>query len=311
MSSITASDLTPAELDELVTHGLVINRLYVAALAWMVYEHFITLDKEITHMWYWSKRIEVGRILFFLNRYGVPLEFIPIVIGNTIPYPNENFCSSWYSFQQFANLASLAVVQICLMLRTWALYGARRNHLIGLSIFMIACAFASGVIIAETGGGTQFIVDPTLTMIGCDNVHPLNDHFWCVWVPIILFDFVLCVMSIFKVLEHRRDDVHSPLVDLLHRDGLAYFVLSLSLGILNACMYAIAPLHLKALGVPILSSVLCVACSRMLLNVRALAGERRPTMSEVSPPIENSMLTTADNNINFELGERSYPMSLV
>ncbi|KZO95612.1 hypothetical protein CALVIDRAFT_163423 [Calocera viscosa TUFC12733] len=220
-------------------------------------------------------------------------------------------CHAWYSFQQFANLASLAVVQLCLMLRTWALFGARRNVLIGLSIFMIACAFASGVIIALTGGGSAFIIDPTLTMVGCDNVKPLDDRFYIVWIPIIVFDFVLCILSIIKVLEHRRDDVHSPLVDLLHRDGLAYFGLSLSLGILNACMYAIAPLHLKALGVPILSSVLCVACSRMLLNVRALAGTRRPTMSEVSPPVENSYLTTMDD-ITFELSEeRSYPMSLV
>ncbi|KZT56577.1 hypothetical protein CALCODRAFT_509357 [Calocera cornea HHB12733] len=185
MSSITASDLTQDELNELVMHGLTIN---------------------IVYMWYWSKRIEVGRILFFLVTYlpktglryadhSTESLWSPIGVhthcdrfpGNIMPYPTEDF-----------NLASLAVVQLCLMLRTWALFGARRNVLIGLSVFMIACAFASGVIIALTGGGSA------------------------------LFDFVLCILSIIKVLEHRRDDVHSPLVDLLHRDGLAYFALSLT-----------------------------------------------------------------------------------
>jgi hypothetical protein len=49
----------------------------------------------------------------------------------------------------------------------------------------------------------------------------------------------------------------------------------------------------------------------MLLNVRALAGGRRPTLSEISPPIENSNFNTMeDGRINFELSGASYPMSL-
>jgi hypothetical protein len=50
----------------------------------------------------------------------------------------------------------------------------------------------------------------------------------------------------------------------------------------------------------------------MLLNVRALAGARRPTMSDISPPIENSQLTTLERDrINFEMSEMSYPVSIV
>jgi len=311
MTSISASNLSANELTALVRDALLINRLYIAALAWVVYENIITLDQEIVYMWYWSKWIELGRVLFFLNRYGIPVVFIPQIIGNIMPYPNESYCHAWNVFGQFASLGNLAIVQVSLMLRTWALFGAHRNMLIGLSIVTIACAFAIIVILSTTGGDDQFLIDPTLTMIGCDNILPLNDRYYTAWIPVVVFDFVMCILSIYKVLEHKRDDVHSPLVDLLHRDGLLYFVISLSLGIVNTCMYAMAPLHLKALGVPIMSSALCVACSRMLLNVRALGETGQPTvMSEGPPPIHASFSTPAHNNNHLHVGEHSYTVSL-
>jgi hypothetical protein len=74
------------------------------------------------------------------------------------------------------------------------------------------------MLIRDTHDRAAVIVDPRLTMIGCDNVHPLNDKFYIVWIPIIIFDFFLCCLSIYKVLEHSESSLSYACKKMLTRE---------------------------------------------------------------------------------------------
>ncbi|KZT56578.1 hypothetical protein CALCODRAFT_483834 [Calocera cornea HHB12733] len=268
-----ASSTNPLDLQDIVRSALILNQVYIGSLAFILYDHFLTLHEEVRYMWP-CDRIEIGKILFFLNRYLVPAEYAVTLYG-FLATPSITVCKALYTFQEFSSLASLAVVQIVLLTRTWILWGASKLLLATLIIFLVGCLYATGILLRFISNGQDFLVDPELN-IGCVVIQDPDPWFWTFWLPIIAFDLVLFLLTLVKVIQHRREVIHGPLVDILHRDGLIYFALSLGLGVANMIIFALAPVHLKSIALPLMTATLCVTCSRMLLNVRHV-GEHIPS----------------------------------
>ncbi|KZO95613.1 hypothetical protein CALVIDRAFT_564657 [Calocera viscosa TUFC12733] len=260
-----SSSTNPLDIQDIVRSSLILNQAYIGSLAFILYDHVLTLNDEVRYMWSWD-RIEIGKILFFLNRYLVPAEYAVTLYG-FLATPSLTVCKSLYTFQEFSSLASLAVVQIVLLTRTWILWGANKLLLATLIVFLIGCLYGTGILLRFISNGQDFLVNPELN-IGCVVIQDPDPRFWTFWLPVIGFDLVLFLLTLVKVIQHRREVIHGPLVDILHRDGLIYFALSLGLGVANMVIFALAPVHLKSIALPLMTATLCVTCSRMLLNVR-------------------------------------------
>ncbi|EJU04444.1 hypothetical protein DACRYDRAFT_114769 [Dacryopinax primogenitus] len=275
-----ASSLNPLDFEDIVRSALILNQAYIGSLAFILYDHALTLDEEIHYMWS-CDRIEIGKILFCLNRYLVPAEYAVTLYG-FLAVPSLPVCKILYMFQEYSSLGSLAVVQIVLMTRTWILWGANKLLLATLIVLLLGCLYATGILLCFISNGQDFLVDADLK-IGCIVIEGPAPLFWTFWLPVIGFDLVLFILTLVKVIQHQREAIHGPLVDILHRDGLVYFALSLGLGIGNMITFALAPLHLKSVALPLMTATLCVTCSRMLLNVRQV-GHHIPS----PPPSETT-----------------------
>jgi len=285
-----ASSTNSLNIEDIVRSTLILNQAYIGSLAFILYDHVLTLDDELRYMWP-CDRIEIGKVLFFLNRYLVPAEYVVTLYG-FLGTPSIPICKALYTFQEFSSLASLAVVQIVLMTRTWILWGANKMLLATLIVYLVGCLYATGILLRFIGNGQDYLVDPDLR-IGCVVIQDPDPKFWMFWLPVIGFDLVLFILTLVKVIQHHRELIHGPLVDILHRDGLIYFALSLGLGIGNMLIYALAPPHYKSVALPVMTAILCVTCSRMLLNVRHV-GHHIPS----PPPSETTFGFQAES---FEL----------
>ena len=63
-------------------------------IAWVIYEHLITLDREIRCVWF--HKFTKGSVIFYLNRYAVLSMVIVLLIKDNIP--SVHVCDSIVSF---------------------------------------------------------------------------------------------------------------------------------------------------------------------------------------------------------------------
>ncbi|KAG9085298.1 hypothetical protein FS749_004543 [Ceratobasidium sp. UAMH 11750] len=76
-------------------------------------------------------------------------------------------------------------------------------------------------------------------------------------------------MTLYKCLEHAKSQqLHTPLLKTLYRDGFLYFLIIVVIRILNLALWIVAPPSLIYLGLYFIWSLITLLISRLLLNLR-------------------------------------------
>ncbi|KAI0791984.1 hypothetical protein C8Q75DRAFT_613928 [Abortiporus biennis] len=96
------------------------NEFYLVGIVVLYYDHIITFDREVAHMWYRNGRIPW---LFFINRYFAPIAYIAVNISPFMPSRTVAECKKSSSAIAIVTLISHVIVGVVLVLRTFALYG--------------------------------------------------------------------------------------------------------------------------------------------------------------------------------------------
>ncbi|ETW82317.1 hypothetical protein HETIRDRAFT_451857 [Heterobasidion irregulare TC 32-1] len=99
-----------------------------------VYDYVLTFRREIEHIW--GSRLSVAKILFFLTRYSAFLDITVMMCFLFVKHPSGPECS--LLFKLFAWLVSwgLALSELLIILRTWALWACDRRIGIGLGLLL-------------------------------------------------------------------------------------------------------------------------------------------------------------------------------
>ncbi|KAJ7114666.1 hypothetical protein C8R43DRAFT_126128 [Mycena crocata] len=127
----------------------------IAFLAFMIYDHAITFDTEVSRIWTLQWRLP--KVLFLINRYVVP----PMLMCAHAAVPAiydlpEFFCTFIAKWTSWPTIISIGTVEIILILRVLAICGHRkiiRQFLVGSFICeMIVWITLSSVILAKTTG---------------------------------------------------------------------------------------------------------------------------------------------------------------
>jgi len=253
-------DLKPG--DESLLESLRIRKWStVAAFAFLLYEHAITIRGEFIHIW--RRPFTVVRATFIFARYFaliVQSVNMYLVFGpfSRMSIP-ETTCRKWFSFQIVSACALMAALDLILMLMIYALY--RKDRKVGLFLAVLFCAQI----------GVEFVTSPRSVLNV--NYNPICDTtethsviiYFCmsVWITHLS-------LAVLMGLKKDLAALGAPVVKRVIRDGAWILVAVCSLFttiIPYSFVHQVSQGHI-VFGWPI--AIFSIACCRIIINIRTL-----------------------------------------
>ncbi|KAL4252471.1 hypothetical protein ABKN59_002786 [Abortiporus biennis] len=266
---------------------------YVSAFALVLYEHSITLDLEVKHIW--RKKFNVATIVFILNRYGLLLSlltFVPpflfvrgIEVRLSIQLPPCNRLD--YANAVFSLLHFL-IFEGFFILRTWAIWGQQWLPVFVLTPFLITASALKGVqsfsqtvvdiipIQLPYGGcDIESTLSPLMTQRLSTNTPSLPIVYTAATALLLVQDVLVLASTVVKTIDVKRAanraNIGASLSTLLLRDGTLYFIAAI-LSHALALVVAYTALDAPSISVIIgpIEVILSILVSRFILNLKQI-----------------------------------------
>ncbi|KDN45038.1 hypothetical protein RSAG8_05211, partial [Rhizoctonia solani AG-8 WAC10335] len=213
----------------------------LASFIFMVYDHMITLAEEVDRIW--QREWTGATWLFALNRYLTELQFIVNLVSFHNPHWTGKACEDFIPFPGASTLISIAIAEIIMILRTYALY-QRNKYILGLLAFF----WTGQLIVMGTTMRHPTRVELPEGQVGCIQGASGN-YAAAFWLAPLAMDSVIFGLTVLKSLEYiYKTRYRVPLIHVVLRDGILYFTLILSANMLNCLLYYLAPPSLKVIG---------------------------------------------------------------
>jgi len=246
--------------------------IQVAAAAVVVYDHVTTIDLEFELMR--KRRRSFVELLFIVNRYlGTALPVANLAISllvTTINYHKE--CSLRFNLSVWGTCVMLWSMQAIMQYRIYAMYRCSRKVLLFLIVCFTAQAVSMAWILAVLDKGSAVIVKQFPQIRLCTAISPKNCYI--LWIPVILFEFILFGFALRKGLQHsmiKGRVVLSPrssVSSVLMRDSILFPALTATIYIISLAIWH----PFIQYGADIAAAFVGVICrligSHLILNLR-------------------------------------------
>ncbi|KAF9002076.1 hypothetical protein BDQ17DRAFT_1306539 [Cyathus striatus] len=202
--------------------------LPAGSLTVILWDHLITLDREVRLVWRSRGRSNEKWILnsaYVFNRYGAEacLLFIAYV-SSGIKAPSSAVCRSYVTLMLFCGTVALEISQFVLLLRVHYLTDQRR-----VILYYLIAGFTIAVSISQT-----FAVLTMLDLrknVAAISIAGLNScaafkkppFFSGILAPMFAFDIFIILLTIYNALE-RPHRSNAELITSLYKDGARFFI---------------------------------------------------------------------------------------
>lgn len=238
--------------------------LSVAGLVVLLYDHLLLLESEISKIWAaqwsWSKG------LWLLNRYVVLVFLLVnahVLSGLSTAGLSTSFCQTWLSISAFTGVTSLAIANVFIVQRVWALWGRNctvlKTLVIAFIVIYLVTYTASAVAFHEIIPHLQYSA-PFRTCIVTEKPRVLI-VMYAVPLALDVFIFALTCWNAFDRPRHMQTAISKQLIT----DGVVYFVCIMTLRLFNIIIVATADVSLSQLGLYFLWAMITVLINRMLI----------------------------------------------
>jgi len=272
------SQPSAAVLSALIEAGVGIMQTKYASLATfalIIYDHLLTLDMEIEHMW--KRNFSVVTALFYLTRYYFLLAFAVTLFLFVIPVFGISSCERALLFLPLGAGVPFTLFPNCIIaLRIYALYGRNNKLALAMAVYLAA----------QQGVGLWVDLTPTLTRIdvfaalGYPALGEIPAMLFCDGAPSTkltgvqkssyqIMQSIFDTVALALILINARKKSDSGLITLIAKQGLAYYILNAAIYIPWALMLVFAPpSSTYVLGGPALG-LTCIAVNRLTLHLRS------------------------------------------
>ncbi|CAE6502391.1 unnamed protein product [Rhizoctonia solani] len=244
-----------------IAQHLVAGKYFMlASFVILIYDHAITLAEEVDRIW--QQEWTGATWLFALNRYLTELQFI--VNLHFMTPTGLAKCEDFIPFPGASTLVSIAIAEIILILRVYALY-QRNKYVLGLLAFF----WTGQVIVMGTTMRHPTRVKLPEGLVGC--IQGGNGSYAAAfWLAPLATDSVILALTVVKSLQYiYKTNYRVPLINVILRDGILYFTVILSANLLNCLVYYLAPPSLQVVGASFSQIITVVMISRLQLNLRS------------------------------------------
>jgi len=232
----------------------------VAAFVVLIYDHAVTFSDEVERVW--QRKLTGASILFFINRYVTPLQFIVIIDAFQDPRWTTSACKRYVAFEGASTVALIAVCELIMILRMYALYARNTYVLFSLMILWVA-----QIIISSIGLSTGFAAQLPPGFVGC--IFTGNSVlFPSLWVAPLVTDSCIFLLTVWRTWDYVKESRTTPTIRIFFRDGLMYFLVIFMANLMNTLIYFMAVQDLKAIGASFSQLITATMISRLVLNLR-------------------------------------------
>jgi len=278
--------------------------LSVAGFVILLYDHLLLFGDETRVIW--PARWSWSKALFLFNRYSVPLCLIVTthqISGISAAGLSDTFCKTWLSMVTFMCAITLAIANVFVVQRVYALWGRSRRILMVLTpiftlVYISTIVSAAFAVIAMLPHVTY---SPFVKTCIIDE-RPIL--FIAAYAVPICFDIFLFSLTCWNAFDRPRH-MQTAIVKQLYRDGVVYFVALLSLRLFNILIVSLAPIAYVQFGVYFIWSMITALINRMLITISRTVTVRNhesndpsslltPNEPLQSPPFELSEMMSMD-----------------
>jgi len=287
----------PKTILSLLDDVILVKYFHVASLTLMAYDYLIMLPDEIQHIWTarWNWNIMP---LYLLTRYLAFFEASVLTAFLFDPQLPVNNCATVYRVAAWFELVGIAVAEVVLLKRTYAIWGQSRKILYVL-ILLSTTLIPSAVVMEMDLSTLEFPLSPFPTIVPCISSGE-KSILYIDYAILLGLESVVLSLTIWIGVKQWREKL-DPLRTVLYRDAVTFssilFVTSIANVTVLAGTSSIA-LHLLMLEPQrVLHSVLT---SRIILHLRIAStdteekAETMPSMNFNQPDVSsNAEMTSA------------------
>ncbi|KAF8584982.1 hypothetical protein K439DRAFT_1095261 [Ramaria rubella] len=206
-----------AGLFNFVTYWVAGHRVACGAL--LAFEYLLTLDREIFYVW--GSKWSLGKIIFFLNRYG-PVADTVLAIYILTGVKDQETCPVLARAILWLFVSGMFISETILAMRTYAIWSGRREILIFLVVFTLAVFASASVLTQRFLNSLTFIdIPPFLKSLGVGVTcapTPLPRATYPEFLVFMVNQAVVAVLTIYRGLQQYRISRH-PVVRTMFQDG--------------------------------------------------------------------------------------------
>ncbi|ESK85358.1 hypothetical protein Moror_5960 [Moniliophthora roreri MCA 2997] len=255
---ITAVCSTFWEMDTLAPR----NGPIIISSVLLLYDYLLTFDLEVNYIW--THPLTFRSTLFFLNRYTPFVDTFLSLSGLSV-FLTVHECETRSQVISVFIFIGIAISEIILMLRVYALWGCRRWVLVLFLCMSIGEIICVALIVWKQLTSIHMLQ----TLEGCISSGSSNELLHLApFVLLALTETVLAILSVIKGYQDLRNTRERWVVEL-YKDGLLYYLYLLVLSIFNIFSPWIRPAWGPFLVTPqrVLHSLFCNRILFFLLKV--------------------------------------------
>jgi len=229
----------------------------------------ITFDVELERIW--NRPKNAFTVLWVLIRY-LPMFMYSFAVYATFQTTwSENMCMQYHTLPTGFVITCVVVAHIIFTLRTYALYGRSKRI---LQLFIPLLLIELGIMIFTAFGEIIVTLPPGQ---GCLPGSPSRLSGILTWAAPCAFDCVVFGFTIVKTVSHIRNRVNAPVINVLLRDGIVYFVILLVAYVVNILLFSLGSPGIQDINAGFSAMISIIMTCRLILNLRAVAQTRPVT----------------------------------
>lgn len=259
-----------SELGQVVqalNHQQLVAYLDVVASTIFLYDYVLTLRMEIDLVWY--SKWTLLKILYLVQRYAPFYDTVGLVLYHQFVIGlSPSYCLVNYKISGWSFISSIAISEVILALRLWAVWRKSLKIAVGLSLFFLACWVANFVVMGIFLNSMAFAKSP-FPYPGCFIV--AGSHILAVcWILLMVYDAGNLVMMVIPGFAAYRTGGSSQLVRVVYRDGVIYYVYIFLVSLVNVIVINRLPPDLVHLLSSFERILHCILTSRIVLHIREI-----------------------------------------
>jgi len=243
--------------------------LVTTGAALLAYDFFLILPSEIEYIW--KQRFSVVSVLFILARYTPILDTTLFLIRQYSPYPSTQICKLSWNVVVWCYLCSLSLVEIILIIRTYAIWEHKRI-IAFLLLFMAIVSFGAAVFFSQEYL-KSLIFEPNPfepnVLPGC-YIRQVNNIAYACYAILLGHETVIFVLTAARAC-YQRGFGKSFIATVVYRDGLLYYAFILISTIATIALMIHAPGTLATSITPLHRTLHTILAQRLVLNIRKAA----------------------------------------
>ncbi|KAF9070573.1 hypothetical protein BDP27DRAFT_1323504 [Rhodocollybia butyracea] len=259
--------LTPEEVAKYLVDRNLTSYFALSGAVLFLYDWMLMLPVELDVVW--SEKLRPLNVLYIIQRYMPFVDTVGILLPVFFAKPMEpHTCRVLYSTSAWMFIGGVALTEIILMMRTWALWGKDTKLTVGLTIFFLGC-WVPDLYIMHLFLKSQTYIPSPLPQIGCVILLGGEPILYVGWVILMIYEAVILTLMLIPGVALFRSGKWSALTTVVYRDGIFYYLFLFGLSVVNLVAVLVLPHVLQNLFFPYQRVMHTILTSRVVLHMRS------------------------------------------